>query len=61
LSISPCADEHSTTLCSWFMIEIPDRGEWDEALPQRPIITSHRLTAPRVRRKRLRSSDGSPE
>jgi hypothetical protein len=30
------------------MIEIPDRHEMDEAVPQGPIITSHRFAALRT-------------
>jgi hypothetical protein len=42
------------------MIEIPDRHEMDEAMPQGPIITSHRFAAPLWAERRLRSNDGSP-
>jgi hypothetical protein len=39
------------------MIWIP--GEFDEAMPQGPIIISHRFAAARLRREGLRSNDGS--
>jgi hypothetical protein len=41
------------------MIEIPDRGELGEAMPQGPIITSHRFAALRQRREGLRSNDAA--
>jgi hypothetical protein len=40
------------------MIEVPD--ELNEAMPQGPIIISHRFAAARLRREGLRSNDGSP-
>jgi hypothetical protein len=43
------------------MIEIPDRHEVDEAMPQGPIITSHRFAASRLHSKGLRSNDGSSQ